>query len=687
MIDRPASDTADADAGATRAGAIDLDVLDLDLAGLASLMAGGWPTAVDLVALCLNRIAAYDRRGPDLNAVSVLAPAMFEAAERLDAERRAGRVRGPLHGIPLVVKDSFKVAGLTVAAGSPAFADLVASDDAASVARLVEAGAIVVGKTNMPPMAIGGGQRSLYGRTASPYNPDWLAAAWHSGSSIGSGVAVAAGFAPIALGEETVSSGRSPASNNGLVAYTPSRGTVSIRGNWPLFPLRDVVVPYARSLSDLAVVIREIIRPDPVTKGDLWRAQRHVPIPGAAQAWPQDPAEALVPGGLAGKRIGVPRMYVGRDTAIRRPIPLRPSIAALWAEAEAVLIACGAEVVAVDFPVVSEYEGDRDGSRSLAGNSYVPADWDAIEIGDLVASAWTEFLAANGPADAGRLGDTPPEMIHPDPPDAVDTRRRSSAHEGRDAFRYDRIVAYARTSAGDPLTEFPALAAIMAGLERARRELFEDWMAHERLDLVAFPANCDVSRYDAETDPAASDHAWENGTVFSNMNHVMRHLGIPSVSVPMGIMADTGMPVNATFCGPGWSDFALLHAAYDYEGSSRRRQPPGITPAITLKMEEWAPPAGAGTGPVSLALEAEATLAADGGVTITGRCTAATGDGPAGIQLFLDGRPIAAGTGTVEITHHLDRADRGRHFRSLLVALARSADGHTAGRYLDLRYG
>ena len=97
----------------------------------------------------------------------------------------------------------------------------------------------------------------------------------------------------------------------------------------------------------------------------------------------------------------------------------------------------------------------------------------------------------------------------------------------------------------------------MRGLERARRELFEEWLLREGRDLIAFPAYGDISRADAETDQRSSDHAWSNGTVFSNMNHVMRHLGIPSVSVPMGIMADTAMPVNLTFCGPGWSDFAL----------------------------------------------------------------------------------------------------------------------------------
>lgn len=664
----------------------DKDFLDLDIAGLAGLMEEGRLTAVELAVLCLNRICVHDRRGVALNAVALLNPAMFEEAARLDAERRAGRLRGPLHGIPLVVKDSFKVEGLTVAAGSPAFADLIASDDAASVARLREAGALVIGKTNMPPMAIGGGQRSLYGKTSSPYNPDYLAAAWHSGSSIGSGVAVAAGFAPIALAEETVSSGRSPASNNGLVAYTPSRGTVSIRGNWPLFALRDVVVPYARSLSDLALVIREIAKPDPLREGDLWRDQSHIEVPGAATAWSCDPAEALTSGGLRGKRIGVPKIYVGRDTGARQPIVLRDSIRHLWEEAEAWFTALGAEIIHVDFPVVSAYEGDRDGAGTLAGNGFVPEDWDATEIGDLVASCWKQFLRLNGEPDGTRLEETPPEMIHPDPADAVDTRRRASAHEGRDEFRYDRIVDYARSSPGRPLEEFPQLAAVMRGLERARRVLFEDWMLREGLDLIAFPANCDISRADAETDQRSSDHAWTNGTVFSNMNHVMRHLGIPSVSVPMGIMEDTAMPVNVTFCGPGWSDFALLHAAYDYEQASRRRVAPTFTPALALEPDYFRPEPPKSVGPIGIELSARAVLNADGSVTVRGGACANAGAGPASLSLFLDGVPIAAGTGAVEIDWTVSRGERGRLFRSLLCALAYGGDGQVAARFIEMPY-
>ena len=170
-------------------------------------------TSVELVGAYLRRIAHYDRHGIALNAVPVLDPAMFEAAAASDRRRREGRLLGPLDGIPYTAKDSYLVAGLTVAAGSPAFEHLRAGDDAFTIARLRQAGAVLIGLTNMPPMANGGMQRGLYGRAESLYNGDYLTAAFASGSSNGSGTATAASFAAFGLGEETWSSGRAPASN------------------------------------------------------------------------------------------------------------------------------------------------------------------------------------------------------------------------------------------------------------------------------------------------------------------------------------------------------------------------------------------------------------------------------------------------------------------------------------------
>jgi len=220
-----------------------LNVVEATIADLRAAFERGDITSVSLVQAYLDRIDAFDKNGPCLNAVPVLNPGALAEAKASDARRAKGETRGPLDGIPYTAKNSYKVKGMTVAAGSPAFANLIAMDDAFAIAQLRNAGAILLGLTNMPPMANGGMQRGLYGRAESPYNPDYLTAAFASGSSNGSGTATAASFAAFGLGEETWSSGRAPASNNALCAYTPSRGIIAVRGNWPLVPTMDVVVP------------------------------------------------------------------------------------------------------------------------------------------------------------------------------------------------------------------------------------------------------------------------------------------------------------------------------------------------------------------------------------------------------------------------------------------------------------
>ena len=169
--------------------------------------------------------------------------------------------------------------GLPVTAGSPAFANLVANDDAFAVAQLRAAGAICLGLTNMPPMAAGGMQRGLYGRAESPYSAGFLTSAFGSGSSNGSGTATAASFAAFGLAEETWSSGRAPASNNALVAYTPSRGVISVRGNWPLVPTMDVVVPHARSVDDLLHLLDAVVADDPIPKATCGVSRSGSPCP------------------------------------------------------------------------------------------------------------------------------------------------------------------------------------------------------------------------------------------------------------------------------------------------------------------------------------------------------------------------------------------------------------------------
>lgn len=204
------------------------DLSEATITDMQQAMDAGALSSVELTILYLNRIEVYDKRGMKLNAVPVMNPAALTEAAAADRLRANGKAVPTLLGIPFTIKDSYKAKGLTLAAGSPAFASMIANEDAFTVGRLREAGGVLIGKTNMPPLAAGGMQRGVYGRAESPYNPDYLTAAWGSGSSNGSGTATGASFASFGMGEETVSSGRAPSSNNGLVAYTPSRGVISI---------------------------------------------------------------------------------------------------------------------------------------------------------------------------------------------------------------------------------------------------------------------------------------------------------------------------------------------------------------------------------------------------------------------------------------------------------------------------
>src|SRR5918994_1862567 len=289
----------------------DLHLVEASIADLRRALEEGAVSSVDLVGAYLRRIAHYDRHGIALNAVPILNQRMFEEAEASDRRRREGKALGPLDGIPYTAKDSYKVKGLTVAAGSPAFEHLVATEDAFTIARLRAAGAVLVGLTNMPPMAAGGMQRGVYGRAESPYNADYLTAAFASGSSNGSGTATAASFAAFGLGEETWSSGRAPASNNALVAYTPSRGVISVRGNWPLVPTMDVVVPHTRSVADMLELLDVIVADDPNTRGDFWRAQPWVALPKSSAVRPPRYTGLTPEGALQGVRLGVPPMSIG----------------------------------------------------------------------------------------------------------------------------------------------------------------------------------------------------------------------------------------------------------------------------------------------------------------------------------------------------------------------------------------
>ncbi|MFE7535305.1 amidase [Streptomyces rhizosphaericola] len=570
------------------------DVVEACIADLRAALEKGETTAVGLLDAYLARIDAYDRPGTAtaLNSMVVMNPHARAEAEASDARRARGGTLGPLDGIAYTAKDSYLAKGLTAAAGSPAFEHLVAQHDAFAIERLRSGGAVLIGLTNMPPMANGGMQRGVYGRAESPYSADWLTSAYGSGSSNGSGTATAASFGAFGLGEETWSSGRAPASNNALCAYTPSRGVISVRGNWPLVPTMDVVVPHTRTMADLLELLDVIVADDPHTRGDLWRAQPWVALPPPSQVRPPS-YPALAPTGtaaasaaLTGRRLGVPRMYINADPAAGtnpeggiggqtgQRVDTRPSVITLWEAARRDLEAAGAEVVEVDFPAVSNYESDRPGAPSLLNRGLISREYLAFEIEDLSAWAWDDFLRANGDPALATLADVDGTRIWPGQEGGLPDR-----YDGFD----DTIGDYPRFARERPyasLTHMPHLEQGLRGLEETRRVDLEQWMDRLGLDAVVFPAVADVGPADMDVDMASADLGWRNGVWVANGNLVPRHLGIPTVTVPMGTMTDTGMPVGLTFAGRAYDDNALLSLAAAFERTGSRRTVPPRTPRL-----------------------------------------------------------------------------------------------------------
>ncbi|MFL1492477.1 amidase [Pseudomonas antarctica] len=568
-----------------------MQVTEVSIAQLRAALESGQTTAVELVKAYLARIEAYD--GPQtataLNAVVVRNPEALKEAEACDARRAKGETLGPLDGIPYTAKDSYLVKGLTAASGSPAFAKLVAQRDAFTIERLRNGGAICLGKTNMPPMANGGMQRGVYGRAESPYNANYLTAPFASGSSNGAGTATAASFAAFGLAEETWSSGRGPASNNGLCAYTPSRGVISVRGNWPLTPTMDVVVPYARTMADLLEVLEVVVAEDTNPRGDLWRLQPWVPIPSVASVRPASYAELAVSSeSLAGKRFGVPRMYINADPdagtsekpGIGGPtgqkINTRASVIDLWHAARQALEAAGAEVIEVDFPLVSNCEGDRPGAPTVFTRGVVSKEFLHDELWELSAWAFDDFLRANDDPALNRLVDVDGPNIFPHDPGTLPNREDDLA-AGMD--EYVRMAARGIT----PWNEISTVPDGLRGLEQTRRIDLEDWMDTLGLDAVLFPTVADVGPADADVNEASADIAWSNGVWVANGNLAIRHLGVPTVTVPMGVMADIGMPVGLTFAGRAYDDSALLRFACAYEATGSKRQIPPRTPPLAAE--------------------------------------------------------------------------------------------------------
>ena len=341
--------------------------MERSITEIASALDVGQVTSRELVAGYLARIEAYDQRGPALNAMVVLGPSAFSDADALDAERAGGRVRGPLHGIPVVVKDNYDTADMPTSAGAIGLATSVPPDDAFQVRRLREAGAILLGKTNMHELARGiTTVSSIAGQTRNPYDPTRNP----GGSSGGTGAAVAASFAAVGMGSDTCGSIRIPSAHHALIGLRGTRGLASGDGIIPLSTTQDIGGPLARSVQDLAITLDATVGFDPA---DDTTGHGEGRIPATY-------ADALDPRGLAGARVALLEELLG-DTGADQPV--RTVIEAAVDE----MTGQGAEVVEI---------GETDFGSLLQGASLIGLEF---------KFAFDEYLAKTPGAPVRSLGE------------------------------------------------------------------------------------------------------------------------------------------------------------------------------------------------------------------------------------------------------------------------------------------
>jgi amidase len=496
-------------------------ILDAGVREQQALMETGKLTARALVQRYLARIAALDKAGPRLNAVIELNPDAIVIAGDLDLERQAGKVRGPLHGIPVLLKDNIATGDrMSTSAGSLALDGVRATHDAVVAARLRSAGAVILGKTNLSEWA---NMRSTHavsgwsgrgGQTRNPYALDRNT----SGSSSGSGAAMAAALATLAIGTETDGSIVSPASICGIVGIKPTLGLVSRSGIIPIAHSQDTAGPMARTVADAALLLAAIAGADPDDAAT-----------GAVQVRPADYAAALRTDGLRGKRLGVARNFFGSNPAVDAVI-----------EAElAILSAQGATLIDVRVPNTDKY-GDNELEVLL---SEFRPDLEAY------LSSYAPHARVKTMADLIAFNDS------------------HAARELRHFGQEHLIAAQAK-----PGLDARAYRDALADNQRySRAEGIDRIMREERLDALVAPTGGTAWL----TDYINGDH---DGPSFSSPAAVA---GYPHVTVPAGQVH--GLPVGLSFVGGAWTEAALIAMAYAYEQASQRRRAPTFPASVNVK--------------------------------------------------------------------------------------------------------
>ena len=490
------------------------------LADLQADLAAGRVTAERLVKDYVERIERIDRRGPALRSVIELNPDALQIAQQLDRERAAGRKRGPLHGLPILIKDNIATRDrMQTTAGSLALQGSAPPEDAFVVQRLRAAGAVILGKTNLSEWAnirssqSSSGWSARGGLTRNPYALDRST----SGSSSGSGAAVAAGLCAAAVGTETDGSILSPSSVCGIVGLKPTVGLISRRGIVPIAHSQDTAGPMARSVRDCALLLNGLVGHDP-----------RDPAMTDAVRPAVDYTAMLDANALKGARLGVVRQFFGFHEPTDR---VYVGVLAALERAGAVL------VDPVELPAL-----DSIGDAELTVLLYeLKADLNA-------------YLATLGP-------NAPVKTL-------ADVIAFNERHADRELKWFGQDL-FVKAQAKGPLTDEAYLTARALCLRVARDEGIVAVMKQHRLDAIVAPTGGPAWR----TDLVIGDHFVGGGSTTPPAV-----AGTPSITVPAGFVQ--GLPVGLSFFAGAWSEARLLALAYAFEQTTRARRPPRYLPSV-----------------------------------------------------------------------------------------------------------
>ena len=541
-----------------QAPAAPFELVEATISELQAAYAAGKITAVQAVKKYLKRIEKQDVKGAKLNSVIVNPDALAEAAEA-DRLRKAGVVLGPLHGIPVVVKDSYAVEGMPTTNGIEGWKALIAPRDAFNVNLLREAGAIIIGKANMSTFAFSyDGISEAWGQVGNPYNPNRTP----GGSSSGTGAAIGANFAMFGMGGETGGSIRVPSDFQGLSGLKPTLGLLSADGTVPLSPMRDVIGPLAKSVTDVALAMDVLAQKDP---DDLY-APEYLwdPTPEQPERRPPTYTAFLDSNALQGKVLGVLKPYIGKGTPeLGISNPIDPEVALLWERAAAELEAEGATLVEVTPPAHTLWFVDRVNNTPAWQPIGYPPTWDVgAEASGSRGSAtyyYDAFLQ--------EFGVDPYLSLPAVAPLIPSTTNFLNFYNGLiAAYDLGNLVPHT-----DPLAQ-----QYLAAIKKLRIEYLDAWMEAEGLDALVCPT-MKIPAFKQLADPGIAIYGDSlNARFESNI------LGLPAITVPAGFYFNN-VPGTIQFIGSFYGEGEIIGYAYDYEQATAYRMGPRLRAARRIR--------------------------------------------------------------------------------------------------------